>query len=234
MALPKLEQKTYTLTLPSTGESIQYRPFLVKEQKTLLLAQESKDSKELVNAVSSLINDCTFGKVNAKTCPLFDAEYIFLKVRAKSVGEKVDLVATCPDDEETKVNFVLDINDIEVQMTDDHTNVVEITDDVKIVFDYPILSSSARYANDQRADIMFDVVRDCVKEIHFGENSYNKVDMSKKDLDDFIDSLDAEQFSRVMDFFETMPKLRHVIEVVNPNTNVKSEILLEGLQNFLE
>ena len=116
MALPKLEQKTYTLTLPSTGESIQYRPFLVKEQKTLLLAQESKDSKELVNAVSSLINDCTFGKVNAKTCPLFDAEYIFLKVRAKSVGEKVDLVATCPDDEETKVNFVLDINDIEVQM----------------------------------------------------------------------------------------------------------------------
>ena len=181
MALPKLEQKTYTLTLPSTGESIQYRPFLVKEQKTLLLAQESKDSKELVNAVSSLINDCTFGKVNAKTCPLFDAEYIFLKVRAKSVGEKVDLVATCPDDEETKVNFVLDINDIEVQMTDDHTNVVEITDDVKMVFDYPILSSSARYANDQRADIMFDVVRDCVKEIHFGENSYNKVDMSKKE-----------------------------------------------------
>ena len=234
MALPKLEQKTYTLTLPSTGESIQYRPFLVKEQKTLLLAQESKDSKELVNAVSSLINDCTFGKVNAKTCPLFDAEYIFLKVRAKSVGEKVDLVATCPDDGETKVNFVLDINDIEVQMTDDHTNVVEITDDVKMVFDYPILSSSARYANDQRTDIMFDVVRDCVKEIHFGENSYNKVDMSKKDLDEFIDSLDAEQFSRVMNFFETMPKLRHVIEVVNPNTNVKSEILLEGLQNFLE
>ena len=234
MALPKLEQKTYTLTLPSTGESIQYRPFLVKEQKTLLLAQESKDSKELVNAVSSLINDCTFGKVNAKTCPLFDAEYIFLKVRAKSVGEKVDLVATCPDDEETKVNFVLDINDIEVQMTDDHTNVVEITDDVKMVFDYPILSSSARYANDQRTDIMFDVVRDCVKEIHFGENSYNKVDISKKDLDEFIDSLDAEQFSRVMNFFETMPKLRHVIEVVNPNTNVKSEILLEGLQNFLE
>tara|TARA_Y100000004_G_scaffold129999_1_gene146635 strand:- start:1234 stop:1938 length:705 start_codon:yes stop_codon:yes gene_type:complete len=234
MALPKLEQKTYTLTLPSTGESIQYRPFLVKEQKTLLLAQESKDNKELVNAVSSLINDCTFGKVNAKTCPLFDAEYIFLKVRAKSVGEKVDLVATCPDDGETKVNFVLDINDIEVQMTDDHTNIVEITDDVKIVFDYPILSSSARYANDQRADIMFDVVRDCVKEIHFGEESYNKVDMSKKDLDEFIDSLDAEQFSRVMDFFETMPKLRHVIEVVNPNTKVKSEILLEGLQNFLE
>ena len=224
MALPKLETKTYTLTLPSTGEDIQYRPFLVKEQKTLLLAQESKDSKEIVNAVSSLIDSCTFGKIDAKTCPIFDAEYIFLKVRAKSVGEKVDLVATCPDDEETKVDFTLDLNDIEVQMTDD----------LKMVLNYPILSSAVIYATAQRTDIMFDVVRDCIKELHFGENIYNKVDISNKELDNFIDSLSSEQFLKIMNFFETMPKLRHVVEVENPKTKIKSEILLEGLQNFLE
>jgi len=234
MALPKLETKTYTLTLPSTGEEIQYRPFLVKEQKTLLLAQESKDSKEIVNAVSSLIDSCTYGKIDAQTCPIFDAEYIFLKVRAKSVGETVDLVATCPDDKETQVNFTLDLNDIEVQMTDDHINIVEITDEVKMVFNYPILKSAVLYATDTRTDIMFDVVRDCVKEIHFGENVYNKIDMSNKELSDFIDSLSSEQFLKVMNFFETMPKLRHVVEVENPKTKVKSEILLEGLQNFLE
>ena len=234
MALPKLETKTYTLTLPSTGEDIQYRPFLVKEQKTLLLAQESKDSKEIVNAVSSLIDSCTFGKIDAKTCPIFDAEYIFLKVRAKSVGEKVDLVATCPDDEETKVDFTLDLNDIEVQMTDDHANIVEITDDVKMVLNYPILSSAVIYATDQRTDIMFDVVRDCIKELHFGENIYNKVDISNKELDNFIDSLSSEQFLKIMNFFETMPKLRHVVEVENPKTKVKDEVMLEGLASFLE
>ena len=234
MALPKLETKTYTLTLPSTGKDINYRPFLVKEQKTLMLAQESKDSKEIMNAVASLIDTCTFGKVDAHKCPLFDAEYIFLRVRGKSVGDKVDLVATCPDDEETKVNFTLDLNDIQVQMTDEHTNTIEINDEVKMVFNYPILSSTTAYAKDQRADIMFDVVRDCVKEIHFGEDIYNKVDLSKKDLNDFIDSLDTEQFTKVLKFFETMPKLRHVVEVENPKTKVKNEILLEGLENFLE
>ena len=234
MALPKLETKTYTLTLPSTGKDIQYRPFLVKEQKTLLIAQESEDEKEIMNAVAALIETCTFGKIDVHKCPLFDAEYIFLRVRGKSVGDKVDLVATCPDDKETKVNFTLDLNDIQVQMTDDHTNTVEINDEVKMVFNYPILSSTTAYAKDQRADIMFDVVRDCVSEIHFGEDIYNKVDMSKKDLDDFIESLDTEQFTKVLNFFETMPKLRHVVEVENPKTKVKSEILLEGLQNFLE
>ena len=234
MALPKLETKTYTLTLPSTGKDINYRPFLVKEQKTLMLAQESKDSKEIMNAVASLIDTCTFGKVDVYKCPQFDAEYIFLRVRGKSVGDKIDLVATCPDDEETKVNFTLDISEIEVQMTDEHTNTVEISDNVKMVFDYPMMSSTVNYINDERPDIMFDVVRDCVKEIHFGEDIYNKVDLSKKDLNDFIDSLDTEQFTKVMEFFETMPKLRHVVEVENPKTKVKNEILLEGLENFLE
>ena len=234
MALPKLETKTYTLTLPSTGKDINYRPFLVKEQKTLMLAQESKDKKEIINAIASLIDTCTFGKVDVYKCPQFDAEYIFLRVRGKSVGDKIDLVATCPDDEETKVNFTLDISEIEVQMTDEHTNTVEISDNVKMVFDYPMMSSTVNYINDERPDIMFDVVRDCVKEIHFGEDIYNKVDLSKKDLNDFIDSLDTEQFTKVMEFFETMPKLRHVVEVENPKTKVKSEILLEGLENFLE
>ena len=135
MALPKLETKTYTLTLPSTGKDIQYRPFLVKEQKTLMLAQESKDEKEIMNSIASLIETCTYGKVDAHKCPLFDAEYIFLRVRGKSVGDKVDLVATCPDDKETKVNFTLDLNDIQVQMTDEHTNTVEINGQLALSFD---------------------------------------------------------------------------------------------------
>jgi len=234
MALPKLETPTYTLTLPSTGEEIKYRPFLVKEQKQLMMAEESKSDDEMVDTMANLIRDCTFNGVNPDTCPIFDAEYIFLRVRGKSVGDKIDLVATCPDDEETKVNFTLDISEIEVQMTDEHTNTVEISDNVKMVFDYPMMSSTVNYINDERPDIMFDVVRDCVKEIHFGEDIYNKVDLSKKDLNDFIDSLDTEQFTKVMEFFETMPKLRHVVEVENPKTKVKSEILLEGLENFLE
>ena len=141
MALPKLETKTYTLTLPSTGKEIKYRPFLVKEQKTLLMAQESNSDSETIDAMSQLIKDCTFDKVDPKVCPLFDAEYIFLKLRSKSVGEKTEVKVTCPDDEKTKVNVTLNLEDIECTMTDSHSNIVEITDNVKIVFGYPLLNS---------------------------------------------------------------------------------------------
>ena len=182
MALPKLETPTYTLTLPSTGEEIKYRPFLVKEQKRLLLAQDSKDEDEVIDAMSALIKDCTFDGVNPKSCSLFDAEYIFLRVRGKSVGDKVNVNVRCPDDKETMTPVTIALSEVEVQMTDDHANIVEITDDVKMVLNYPILSSAVIYATDQRTDIMFDVVRDCIKELHFGENIYNKVDISNKEL----------------------------------------------------
>ena len=233
MALPKLETKTYTLTLPSTGEDIKYRPFLVKEQKTLLMAQDSKNNKELIDAMSQLINDCTFGKVDPKTCSMFDAEYIFLKLRAKSIGEKTEIQVTCPDDKKTKVSVSLNLEEIECTMTDDHTNKVQITDNVKIIFGYPLMTSLQLAEGKNQTEAMFNLIKDCVQEIHYGEDIYNKVDTSEKELTDFFDSLSSEQFKKVSDVFETMPKLRHSIEVINPETKVKSEVVIEGLQSFL-
>ena len=233
MALPKLEVKTYNLTLPSTGEEIKYRPFLVKEQKTLLMAQESKKDDEIVDAMSQLINDCTFGKVDPKKCPMFDAEYIFLKLRAKSIGEKSDIQVTCPDDNETKVNVSVNIDEVECNMTEDHSNIVEITDTVKMIFNYPLLNSFKNIKVDNRTESLFNMINQCIKEIHYGENIYHKIDVSDDDLTEFVESLSSEQFKKVSDFFETMPRLRHPIEVTNPQTKVKSEIVLEGLQTFL-
>ena len=233
MALPKLETKTYTLTLPSTGEEIKYRPFLMKEQKTLLMAQESEKDGEVIDAMTQLITDCTFEKVDAKNCPLFDAEYIFLKLRSKSVGEKVEVSVICPDDKETRTDVSVDISKIECNMLDDHSNIVNITDTVKIVFKYPILSTFKSTKNAKETEMMFKMINDCVQEIHYGEDVYNKIDMSEKDINDFVESLSTEQFKNIGKFFETMPKLRHVIQVTNPKTKVKGEILLEGLQSFL-
>jgi len=234
MGLPKLETKTYTLTLPSTGKEIKYRPFLMKEQKTMLMAQESEKDNEIVDVMSQLITDCTFNKVDSKTCPLFDAEYIFLKLRSKSVGEKVKVVVTCPDDKETKTEVEIDISEVECHMTDDHSDTVEITDEVKIIFNYPLLTDFTSHSKDiSQTDLMFKMINQCIKEIHYGETVYNKVDLSEKDTNEFMDSLSTSQFTSISKFFDSMPKLRHVIKVTNPNTKVEGEVLLEGLQSFL-
>ena len=233
MALPKLETPIYTLTIPSTDEKIKYRPFLVKEQKRMMIAQESEEDQQIIDAMKQLINDCTFKKIDADICPLFDAEYIFLKIRSKSVGESITVNVTCPDDEETKVEKTIKIDDIKVSVFDDHTNEVEITDNIKMVFDYPLLSSFAKYGNAKQSEMTFIVINDCIKEIHHGDEIHNKKDMSKKELSEFIDSLNGDQFKKVMGFFNTMPKLRHVIEVENPKTKVKSEVVLEGIRSFL-
>ena len=234
MALPKLETKTYTLTLPSTGEDIKFRPFLVKEQKVLLMAQESKTTSEIADAMSQLISDCTFGKVDPKTCPMFDAEYIFLKLRAKSVGETAQVQITCPDDDKTKVNVTINLEEVECNMTEDHTNIVEVTDNIKIIFNYPLLST---YQNNEleedKTKKIFSMLVECIQEIHHGDKVYNRIDVSKKELNEFIDSFDTTQFKKVSNFFETMPRLRHIVEVTNPETKVKSEVPIEGLASFL-
>ena len=234
MALPKLETKTYTLTLPSTGEDIKFRPFLVKEQKILLMAQESKNTSEIADAMSQLISDCTFGKVDPKTCPMFDAEYIFLKLRAKSVGETAQVQITCPDDDKTKVNVTINLEEVECNMTEDHTNIVEVTDNIKIIFNYPLLST---YQNNEleedKTKKIFSMLVECIQEIHHGDKVYNRIDVSKKELNEFIDSFYTTQFKKVSNFFETMPRLRHIVEVTNPETKVKGEVLIEGLQSFL-
>ena len=234
MALPKLETKTYTLTLPSTGEDIKFRPFLVKEQKILLMAQESKNTSEIADAMSQLISDCTFGKVDPKTCPMFDAEYIFLKLRAKSVGETAQVQITCPDDDKTKVNVTINLEEVECNMTEDHRNMVEVTDNIKIIFNYPLLST---YQNNEleedKTKKIFSMLVECIQEIHHGDKVYNRIDVSKKELNEFIDSFDTTQFKKVSNFFETMPRLRHIVEVTNPETKVKSEVPIEGLASFL-
>ena len=235
MALPKLDTPTYTLDLPSTGEKIKYRPFLVKEQKILMMAEESEDDKQMMDAIGKLVQSCTFDKIDVENAPLFDIEYIFLKLRSKSVGETVNLQITCPDDEKTVVPVKVKLDDIEVQMTDNHTNKIYITDSITLYMGYPKLSDLKNYDSDDSVQIqqMFNILNQCVKEIHYGDDIYHKIDITDKDLNQFIEQMTTGQFEKVMEFFNGMPKLRHVIKVTNPNTKKKNEVVVEGLQSFL-
>ena len=233
MALPKLDSPTYETELPSTGEKIKYRPFLVKEQKLLLLAQESKDAKETMQSMTQVINSCTFNKINTLTSPLFDIEYLFLRIREKSVGSKITIMVTCPDDNKTKVPVKMNLKDVNVQMTAGHTNEIKISKDIKIFMKYPLLSDIAKAENEGADTSVFSILQQCVHELHHGDTIYNKVDMTDKDLEEFIDSFSTQQFQLVTEFFDTMPKLRHVVNVTNPNTKVKSEVVIEGLDSFL-
>ena len=234
MALPRVNTPDYTLELPSTGEKIKYRPFLVKEQKILMMAQDTKDETQLADAMGTLVSSCTYGTLDASTSPLFDIEYVFLKISSKSVGSKVDLMVVCPDDEKTQAKVSLDLDDINVTMTDDHINEVQINDKVKVVFRYPILSDlKGLVENPTDVERVFHVLNRCINEIHFGDDVYQRSDMTEKDIDEFVDQLTTEQFERLSDFFNSMPKLRHAIKVTNPKTKVKSEVVLEGLESFL-
>ena len=234
MALPKIKVPTYSLELPSTGEKIDYRSFLVKEQKLLLIAQESKNEDEIFNAIKTIVESCTFGKIDASNAPLFDIEYIFIKMRGKSVGEKVKLNVTCPDDEKTKVPVEVNLEDINVQMTKNHTNEINLTDNIKLIMKYPILSDMKNIKTDGgQSDFIFDILEHCIQEIHEGETVFNKVDITKKDLEEFIDQFTIDQLNDVIQFFDTMPKLRHIVNVTNPKTKVKSEVVLEGMNSFL-
>jgi len=235
MALPKLNTPTYELELPSTGDKIKYRPFLVKEQKILMMAQESGEDEQIANVMSTLVSECTFGSVDANNAPMFDVEYIFLKVRGKSAGETIELNVLCPDDETTRVPYSLNLDDVLVQVDDKHTNEISINLSVKIVFRYPILADMKNMISiTTNVEMMYELLVLCVQEIHDGDDVFQRIDMTDKEIEEFIDSLTTDQFKNVTKFFETMPKLRHTIEVTNPNTNVKSEVMLEGLQSFLE
>ena len=235
MALPKLKTPVYTLDLPSTGEKINYRPFLVKEQKILLIAQESKDDGQIANTISELVTACTFGKVDPKTAPMFDVEYIFLKVRTQSVGSKVEMVVTCPDDGKTTVPVKIDLDDINVTMTDDHTNEVMITDTIKLTFRYPILEDMMDIdANSPEIERVLQIMSKCIQTFEYGDDVYQRGDVSQKEIEDFVGELTTSQFEKLVEFFNTMPKLRHVITVTNPKTKKKNEVVLEGLQSFLE
>jgi len=234
MALPKLNTPTYELELPSTGEILKYRPFLVKEQKLLLIAQESGEEKQIANAMGELVNSCTFGKVNAKSAPMFDIEYLFLRIRGKSVGEKVKLNLICPDDGKTTVPYELNLEDVECQVQDDHSNEIQINEDIKIVFRYPLLNDLQNVkASAGDSEKTFHFMECCIDSIHSGDDVFQRIDIKDKEISDFIEQFTNEQFEKITQFFNTMPKLRHVVKVTNPKTKKKNEILLEGLESFL-
>ena len=234
MALPKIDNPTYTLELPSTGEVVKYRPFLVKEQKVLMLAQQSKVDRDRNNAILEIIESCTFGKVGAKN-PLFDIEYVFLKLRSKSAGESVDVMITCPDDGKTKEKVTINIDEIDVNMTETHTNKLNITDTITMNMRYPLIAdvdiSNASIQND--LDGSFKVVKRCIETISDGDTVHTKADYTEKELDEFLNSFNTDQLKTVMSFFETMPKLRHPVKVKNSKTGVESDVILEGLESFL-
>ena len=235
MALPKLNTPTYSLVLPSTGEEIKFRPFLVKEQKLLMLAQESEDNKEMLDTVVKIVSSCTFNKVDPTHSPLFDIEYVFLKLRAKSVGENVEVTLLCPDDEETYTTKKINLDEIEIEVDESHSNEIQLTEQIKLIMKYPQMSdmNQINTQDNSQINLVFSVLKHCILEVQDGDTSYQKVDISDKDLEEFIDSFDTEQFEKIMTFFETMPKLREKVEVTNPKTQVTSEIVLEGLESFL-
>ena len=232
MALPKLNNATYELTLPSTGEQVKYRPFLVKEQKALMIAQESEDDKQIENTLAQILSDCVLEDIDPYKMPVFDVEYLFLRIRGKSVGEKVTVRLLCPDDEKTSVDVDINLEEVDIQMSNDHTNVIKLTKDISLVMRYPRFEDMSGFNNESQANSLFDMIKRCVHEIHDGDTVHHRVDMSEKELDDFLDSMSAKNFENLTGFFETMPKLQHVIEVKNPKTKKKNEIMIEGLTSF--
>jgi hypothetical protein len=235
MALPKLNTPTYELEVPSTDEKLKYRPFLVKEEKILLLAMESKDNAQIINAVKDIVSSCTFEKVDVSTMPMFDMEYIFLNIRAKSVGEVSKLKLLCPDDKKTYADVELDLTEVEVQVDDNHTNKIELTDDMGMIMTYPTIDSFLESGIETiTANNMLDVIGSCVLQIYEnnGEKVYQAKDQTKKELTEFIESMNSGQFKKLQSFFDTMPKLKHTIKVKNPKTKKTNDVTLTGLNDF--
>jgi len=235
MALPKLNTPTYELEVPSTDEKIKYRPFLVKEEKILMIAMESKDNAQIINAVKEIVKSCTFEKVDVSSMPMFDMEYIFLNIRAKSVGEISKIKVLCPDDKTTYANVELDLTEVQVQVGDDHTNKIELTDDTGMIMTYPTIDSFLDSGIEKiDANNMLDVIGSCVLQIYEnkGEKVYQAKDQTKKELTEFIESMNSGQFRKLQSFFDTMPKLKHKIKVKNPKTKKTSDVTLSGLNDF--
>ena len=235
MALPKLNTPTYELEVPSTDEKIKYRPFLVKEEKVLMIAMESKDNGQIVNAVKDIVSACTFNKLDIASIPMFDVEYIFLNIRAKSVGEVSKLKLLCPDDKKTYADVEVDLSKVEVQVDGEHTNKIELTDSMGMIMTYPTIDSFQEGGIQTiSASNMLEVVGSCILQIYEdnGEKVFQAKDQTKKELTEFIESMNTSQFKQVQKFFDTMPKLKHTIKVKNPKTKKSSEITLTGLNDF--
>ena len=235
MTLPKINAPEYSLVVPSTGVEVKFRPFLVKEEKLLLIAQETGDEKSLYGAIKNLIHNCCNGQLNVDTMPLFDVEYVFLQLRSKSVGEFAEVLVICTDDNETEVKVKVNLNELTVDLPSKDHNKIQLTDDIGIVMAYPNLASvllTAVDKNKNASDIMFDTILECMFQIWQGEEVFAATDYSHKEKLDFIDSLSHDQFEKIQQFFETMPTVKKEVEVTNPNTKVVSKVNIEGMNSF--
>ena len=239
MPLPKIATPSYELELPSTGKTIQYRPFLVKEENLLVIALESEDTKQITNAIKAVIRACILTKgIKVETLPTFDIEFLFLNIRGKSVGEDIDGKLTCPDDNETEVNVNVNLDDIQVEKPEGHTNQIKLDKNLMMELKYPSLNEFIKNnfdPNDTTKNPMeqsFDLIGSCINKIYNEDEVWAASDCSKKEINDFLDSMNSTQFKEVEKFFETMPRLSHTIKVINPKTKVESDVVLEGLASF--
>ena len=238
MPLPKIATPTYTLELPSTGKDISYRPFLVKEEKLLVIALESEDTKQITTAIKAVIKACVLTRgIKVETLPTFDIEYLFLNIRGKSVGEDLDVNIVCPDDGETQVPVQINLDDIEIQKSEDHTNQIKLDGNIMMEMKYPSLNEFIKNNFDfdegkNQMEQSFDLIAQCIDKIYTEEEVWSTSDCTKKEMTEFLESMNSAQFKQIEEFFTTMPKLSHTITVTNPNTKVKSDVVLEGLASF--
>jgi len=237
MPLPKISTPTYELELPSSGQTIKYRPFLVKEEKLLVIALESEDTKQITNAIKVVIKNCISTKdVKVETLPTFDIEYLFLNIRGKSVGEQVDVNIICPDDNETNVSVSINLDDIKVVKNEEHTNKIKVDKSIMMEMKYPSLEQFIKnnfdFNNENAMEQSFDLISTCIDKIYTRDEVWSTADVTKKELTEFLESMNSSQFKEIEKFFETMPKLSHKISVINPKTKVENEVVLEGLASF--
>ena len=236
MPLPKISTPTYELVIPSTKKKIKYRPFLVKEEKVLIIAMESENTTTIANAVKEVISNCVLTRgVKVNELATFDIEYLFLNIRGKSVGEEVEVLVTCPDDGETKVPTVITLDEIEVQFDKDHSRDIKLDDELSMRLKYPSMDEFVKSnftLNDIDVDDTFEIVMSCIEQIYNEEESWSAKDSTKKEMREFVEQLSSKQFKEVEKFFATMPKLSHTINITNPNTGVENKVVLEGLASF--
>ena len=237
MPLPKISTPTYELELPSTGEAIKYRPFLVREEKLLVLALESENTKEITTAIKTVIKNCILTKnVKVESLPTFDIEYLFLNIRGKSVGEEIEVSIICPDDEETTVPVTINVDDIQVVKNEEHNKQIKVDSSIMMEMKYPSLEQFIKtnfdFSGANSMDQSFDLVASCIDKIYTEDEVWSTADVTKKELNEFLDQMNSSQFKQIEKFFETMPKLSHTVKVKNPKTGVESEVVLEGLSNF--
>lgn len=237
MALPKIITPTYTLELPSTGQEIDYRPFLVKEEKVLVIALESEDTKQITNAIKTVIKNCILTKnIKVETLPTFDIEYLFLNIRGKSVGEEIEVNVICPDDDVTNVLVKIDLDSIQVQKNEEHTNKIRVDKSIMMEMKYPSLDQFIKtnfdFKSNNAMEQSFELISSCIDKIYTEDEVWSSSDVTKKELIEFLEQMNSAQFKEIEKFFETMPKLSHKIKVKNPKTNIESEVVLEGLSSF--